>query len=126
MDVMATTMMVIGDTMEASTADWPRTRAPTILMAVVAPTGLRMSLSLSISNIAVNMIISRNVGKGTPSLWTARDISSLSGIVFWSYVAIAIYIAGVKMVIIRAINLRILVKVVFTDNHKTVLLRNTQ
>ena len=83
-DVKATTMTVIGETMPASTAACPKTKAPTILMAADILLGLRKSLSLSISNMVVSNIISKAVGKGTPSLWMARDIRSLSGIVFWS------------------------------------------
>ena len=82
MDVMATIIMVIGDTIDASTAACPKTKAPTILMAVVMLLGLLISLSLNTSNIVINNMISKKVGKGTPSLCTAREISSLSGIVF--------------------------------------------
>ena len=67
-DVMATTIIVIGETIEASTAACPSTRAPTILIAVVILLGLLISLSLSTSNTVINNIISKKVGKGTPSL----------------------------------------------------------
>ena len=67
-DVIATIMMVIGETIEASTAACPRTSAPTILIAVVILLGLLMSLSLSTSKTVINSMISKNVGKGTPSL----------------------------------------------------------
>ena len=45
----------------------------------------------------------------------ASDIKSLSGMVFWSKVVMAIYMAGVNIVMIRAIVLKILVKVIFED-----------
>ena len=114
-EVNATTITVIGETIPASTAAWPSTKAPTILMAADMLFGLLMSLSLSISNIVVSNIISNVVGKGTPSLCMARDINNLSGIVFWSYVVMAIYIAGVNSVIIKAISLKTLVNVMLVD-----------
>ena len=58
-DVKATTMTVIGETMPASTAACPKTKAPTILMAADILLGLRKSLSLSISNMVVSNIISK-------------------------------------------------------------------
>ena len=67
-DVKATTMTVIGETIPASTAACPRTKAPTILMAADILLGLLKSLSLKISKMVVSKIISKVVGKGTPSL----------------------------------------------------------
>ena len=67
-DVMATIMTVIGETIPASTAACPKTRAPTILMAADILLGDLMLLSLIISNMVVKRIISKDMGKGTPSL----------------------------------------------------------
>ena len=56
------------DTIPASTAACPKTKAPTILMAADILLGLLKSLSLNISKMVVSKIISKVVGKGTPSL----------------------------------------------------------
>ena len=80
-DVKATTITVIGETIPASTAACPKTKAPTILMAADILLGLLKSLSLNISKIVVSKIISKVVGKGTPSLWIAKDINNLGNLI---------------------------------------------
>ena len=66
--VMATIITTIGDIIPAATAASPSTNAPTILMADPIALGILISLSHKISKVVINMITSKAVGKGTPSL----------------------------------------------------------
>ena len=81
MAVMATTIIIIGETIPALTAASPRMRAPTIEMAELAKLGSFRSVSLNISNEVIIMIHSVNVEKGTFSLWAAMLINSSMGII---------------------------------------------
>ena len=100
-EVIAITIIIIGDTMPALTAASPSMRAPTIERADDAKLGIFKSLSLSISNDIVIIKASMNVEKGTPSLWAAILINNSVGIISWLYVVKAIYTPGVINVIIK-------------------------
>ena len=80
-DVIATTITTMGETIPAFTAASPKTKAPTILMEVPIVSGSRISLSLRISKVAIKIITAKEVGKGTPALWTANEISRVSGMI---------------------------------------------
>ena len=64
-EVIATTIITIGETRPAVTAASPNTSAPTILMAAPATLGDLTSASLNISKMIMNINTSINVGKGT-------------------------------------------------------------
>ena len=82
-DVMAITIIIIGDTIPALTAASPRIRAPTIEIAELAKLGNFKSLSLSISNAIVIRIASKNAEKGTFSLCAAILTISSVGNISW-------------------------------------------
>ena len=67
-DVMAITMIIIGDIIPAFTAASPKIRAPTVERALVVKVGLLRSHSLNISKANIIIIVSTNVGKGTVAL----------------------------------------------------------
>ena len=89
-EVIATTIITIGDTIPALTAASPKTRAPTILIAAPIGDGIRMLLSRKISKVIIIIITSKAVGKGTPSCWIAKDINNSLGIISWLKVVTAI------------------------------------
>ena len=107
--VMATTIIMIGDTIPADTAASPKIKAPTMEMAELAKLGSLKSLSLNISNDRIINIASVNVENGTFFLCAAILISNSMGIISWLYVVNAIYRAGVNRVIKKVIYLIILV-----------------
>ena len=109
-DVIAITITAIGDTSPALTAASPKTNAPTILIEVPIWLGKRISLSLSISNVIIRIKIEKALGNGTFNLCVINDKRRVSGNISWLKVVIAIYKAGVVIVIIKAINLNNLVK----------------
>ena len=86
----AITITIIGETIPAETAASPRTIAPSIDIAVPDRWGILISLSRSISKTRVRPSASTIAGNGTPSLWAAKLISKVAGIVSWLYVIIAI------------------------------------
>ena len=79
-DEIPTIIIVIGETIPASTAAWPKTKAPTIEIELPPLPGKRISLSLNIWNIKLITIISKTVEKGTPSLWIEKFIKRPLGI----------------------------------------------
>ena len=81
-DEIPTIIMVIGDTIPASTAACPNTSAPTIEMELPPLPGNLKSLSLNIWNIIIMTNISNTVEKGTPSLWTEKLIKRPLGIAY--------------------------------------------
>ena len=78
MDVMATTIIIIGDTIPADTAASPNIRAPTMDRELLAKLGIFKSLSLNISKENIISIASIKAEKGTFSLCPA--ILSRSGV----------------------------------------------
>ena len=64
-DVMAMTMIIMGETIPALTAASPRIKAPTIEMAEDANDGIFRSLSLNISKDIIMMVASTKVENGT-------------------------------------------------------------
>ena len=68
MEVIAITIIIIGETIPALTAASPRIRAPTMEMAEEAKLGIFKSLSRSISNEIIISKASVKVEKGTFSL----------------------------------------------------------
>ena len=111
--VIATTIIMIGDTIPADTAASPNINAPTIDRAEFAKLGNFKSLSFNNSNAAIIRAHSIKVGKGTDSLWAAMLVNSSVGIISWLYVVSARYVAGVNSVIKNAIYLNILVNSAF-------------
>ena len=81
-DVMATTIIIIGDTIPALTAASPKINAPTIEMADDAKLGNFKSLSLKISNDIIISIASMNVENGTFSLWAAMLVNKGVGSIY--------------------------------------------
>ena len=81
MAVIATTIIIIGDTIPALTAASPRISAPTIEIAELAKLGSFKSLSRSISKAIIIKRHSIKAGKGTFSLWAAILIKRLVGII---------------------------------------------
>ena len=67
-EVIAITIIIIGDTIPADTAASPRINAPTIDSAELAKLGNFKSLSLKISNDVIITKASIKVENGTPSL----------------------------------------------------------
>ena len=67
-EVIAITIIIIGDTIPAFTAASPNIRVPTIDRALDVNVGILKSLSLSISNDIIIINASINAGKGTDSL----------------------------------------------------------
>ena len=108
-DVMAITIIMIGDTMPALTAASPKIRAPTMEMAELAKLGSFKSLSLKISNEIIIRIASMNVENGTFSRCDAILTSNCVGNISWLKVVIAIYIPGVNNVIAKVKYLKSLV-----------------
>ena len=109
MAVMATIIIIIGDTIPALTAASPKINAPTIDIAELAKLGNFKSLSLKISKANIIKRHSANVEKGTFFLCAAILINNSVGIISWLYVINAIYIPGVSKVIAKVIYLIILV-----------------
>ena len=72
-DVMAITIIIIGDTIPAFTAASPRIKAPTIEMAEEAKLGSFKSLSLKSSKAISIIIASKKAGKGTGRKQSQRD-----------------------------------------------------
>ena len=68
MALIATTIIIIGETIPALTAASPKTSPPKIEMAVPIEEGIRISLSLKISNEIIIKIASIKAGKGTDTL----------------------------------------------------------
>ena len=66
--VIATTIIIIGDTIPALTAASPSIKAPTIESVLPDTLFDLISLSLRISNENIMIIASTKAGNGTPSL----------------------------------------------------------
>ena len=113
MAVMASIIIMIGDTIPALTAASPKMRAPTMEMADPPIFGILRSPSLNISNDSSIINASKNAGNGTVLLWDAKFISSSSGSISPLNVVMAIYAPGVIIVIKNAVYLNILVNVLF-------------
>ena len=75
-DVIAITIIMIGDTIPADTAASPNIKAPTMDKAELAKLGSFKSLSLKISNDVIIRIASINVENGTFSLCAAILVSN--------------------------------------------------
>ena len=86
MEVIATTIIIMGDTIPAFTAASPNIKAPTMEMAELAKLGNLRSLSLNISKERIIRIHSKKAEKGTSSLWAAILINNSVGIISWLYV----------------------------------------
>ena len=82
-EVMAITIIIIGDTIPASTAALPNIKAPTVDIALVVKFGLLRSLSRNISKEIIIIIASINAGNGTDALWIAKLKSNFWGSIFW-------------------------------------------
>ena len=81
MAVIATTIIIIGDTIPAFTAASPKISAPTIEMAELAKLGNFRSLSLRISKAIIISNASTNVENGTLSLCAAILINNCVGMI---------------------------------------------
>ena len=79
MAVMASTIIIIGDTIPALTAASPSIRAPTTEIAVPPIFGIRISLSLNISKERSIIRASKKAGKGTLLLCEAKFMSNSKG-----------------------------------------------
>ena len=112
-DVIAIIIIIIGDTIPASTAAWPSIRAPTIERELVVKFGNLNSLSFSISKDTNIISASVKAEKGTFSLWVAKLINNFNGNKLWLCVVNDIYIAGVNRVIKKDRYLIILVRDMF-------------
>ena len=75
----ATTMTMAGDTMLASTADWPSTSAPTIDRVWPMLEGARSPASRSRSKASSRIRASTRKEKGAACCMTAVSISILTG-----------------------------------------------
>ena len=112
--VTATIITPNGETIPALTAASPKTKAPTMLIEAPIIAGMRISLSRRISKAIDKIITSATVEKGTPSRCIAKLRSRESGITSALKVIMATYKAGTIIVKIKAVILRILVKLAFT------------
>ena len=112
-DDIAITMIMIGDIRPASTAAWPKTKAPTIDIDEPTTNGTLVSASLSISKLSQRSNASIKDGKGTPSLCILKLIRTEVGSVSWLKVVNAIYKPGIIIAIINDINLIILGYIIF-------------
>ena len=69
-------IITIGDTMLAETAASPSISAPTTFIALPEKLGEWISASLRTSKVKTKRSTSTAVGKGTPSLCAAKEISN--------------------------------------------------
>ena len=79
--VIASMIIIIGDTIPALTAASPSIRAPTTEIAVPPIFGIRISLSLKRSNERSIIRASKKAGKGTLLLCEAKLINNSNGII---------------------------------------------
>ena len=114
-DDIPTIIMVMGDTIPASTAAWPNTKAPTIEIEELPLPGNLKSLSLSIWNIKLITNISNTVENGTPSFCIDKLINNPLGIASILNAISDIYIAGVNKASIPATILIILLIAILVD-----------
>ena len=77
---IATTIIMIGETIPAETAASPNTKPPNIETAVPKEEGIRISLSLKISKAIIMRIASKKAGKGTLCLCLVKLNKRLIGI----------------------------------------------
>ena len=78
-EVMARTIIIIGETIPAFTAASPRINAPTVERALVVKVGPLRSPSLRISKAIIIIIASKKAGNGTDALWEAKLTSNWVG-----------------------------------------------
>ena len=81
-EVRAIMIIIIGDTIPASTAALPNIRAPTVDIALVVKFGLLRSHSLNISKAVIMRMASMNAGKGTLARWEVKLINNSYGNIF--------------------------------------------
>ena len=76
MEVIAITIIIIGETIPAFTAASPSIRVPTIERALLVNDGILKSLSLNISNDIIIIKASMKAGNGTDTLCEVKLIKS--------------------------------------------------
>ena len=76
---IATTIIIIGETIPALTAASPKIKPPNIEIALPLVADIRTSLSLNISQINNIPKASIRAGKGTPSRWLIKLVKSFAG-----------------------------------------------
>ena len=109
---IATTIIIIGDTIPALTAASPNIKPPRIEIEDPILLGILKSVSRSISKQVSNIIHSTKLGKGTLSLWSIKLVSNKDGITSILWVVKLIYIPGKNTAIKKAINLKILTRII--------------